>query len=549
MSSHSPRSSSFAKLSRRSLLALGASAGAAFTTACTAGSAGQGSKGGGGGGDAPATLLVNTTFVYSTLDPGRAYEQTGYFAIHGLYDSLMTFTGDDVSEPVPNLAKDHTASEDGRTHTFTLRDDVTFSDGTPMTSADVLFSMNRLVNIKGSGAGFFAGLTFSAPDERTFVVTATDPTTNVPTLMATPVSSVVNSAAAKAAGATDAPDADAKDTAQTAFDRGSMGTGPYTLESNDPGNEMVLVPNPKHWGTKAAFQRIVVRNTDTQNQKLSISRSTSAEVAMDLTGSLLDGLPDTLKISSTPDTFYMLYLNTDPSISPATSNPQWRKALAAAIDYDGLAALFGKGGEKIAGYIAQTYPGALPADEAPSQDLAAAKAALAASGVGGTPVRFIYPAITYRGVDLGTITTKVQNDAAAAGIQLELTPLALPAFLEEQRGGKAVLGFTPQALSYPRPESLVNQLSPDGTNGKRVRWDSTRVGADQALAAVAAVSAATDEAAREKALQDWQRVMLEVSPFLSLAQNSGTVVATPQVAQAEYTAAGWLMDLEAVAPS
>jgi peptide/nickel transport system substrate-binding protein len=542
MSSHSPQ-----HITRRSLLALGAVAGTAFTAACTAGSAGQGS--GDAGGDAPSTLLVNTTFVYSTLDPGRAYEQTGYFAIHGLYDALMTFEGDDVSEPVPHLAAEHTASDDDRTHTFTLRDDVTFSDGTAITSADVLFSLNRLVNLKGSGAGFFAGLTFSAPDERTFVVTAQNPTAGVPTLMAMPAASVLNSAAAKAAGASDAADADASDTAQTAFDTASMGSGPYTLESNDPGNEIVLVPNAKYWGETTGFERIVVRNTDTQNQKLSISRSTTAEVSMDLTGSLLDGLPDTLKISSTPDTFYMLYLSTDPAVSPATANPQWRQALAAAIDYDGVAALFGEGGQKIAGYIAQTYPGALPVDEAPSQDLAAAAAALAASGVGDTSVRFIYPAITYRGVDLATITTKIQNDAAAAGITLELTPLAMPAFLEEQRSGNVVMGFTPQALSYPRPESLVNQLSPEGTNGKRVRWDVTRVGADQALAAIAAVTAAADETTRESALQDWQRVMLEVSPFLPLAQNSGTIVSTPAVSEAEYTAAGWLLDLERVAPA
>jgi peptide/nickel transport system substrate-binding protein len=111
------------------------------------------------------------------------------------------------------------------------------------------------------------------------------------------------------------------------------------------------------------------------------------------------------------------------------------------------------------------------------------------------------------------------------------------------------MGFTPQALSYPRPESLVNQLSPEGTNGKRVRWDVTRVGADQALAAIAAVTAAADETTRESALQDWQRVMLEVSPFLPLAQNSGTIVSTPAVSEAEYTAAGWLLDLERVAPA
>lgn len=535
------------RIARRSVLALGAAASAAFTAACTAGSAGQSSS---EGGDAPATtLLVNVSFVYSTLDPGRCYEQTGYFALHGLYDSLMSFDGDDVATAVPNLAETYEPSEDGLTHTFTLREGLTFSDGTPMTSADVLFSMDRLLNLKGSSIGFFAGLSFAAPDERTFVVTAETPNNAVGTLMAMPASSVLNSAAARAAGATDATDADATDTAQSAFDSASMGSGPYQLESNDPGNEMVFVPNENYWGESAAFSRIVVRNVDVQNQKLSIAKSSTAEIAMDLTGSLLDGLPDSVEVSSSQDTFYMLYMNTDPAVSPATSNPQWRAALRAAIDYDGLVAIFGEGGGKIAGYVAQTYPGALPVDEAPSQDLDAAAELLAASGVDDSPVRFIYPTITFRGVDLATVTTKVQADAAAAGINLELTPLALPAFLEEQRSGDVVLGFTPQQLSYPRPESLVNQLSPGGTNGQRVRWAAGGPGADEALAAAAVVTAATSEDERVSALQEWQRTMLEVSPFISLVQNSGTVVSTSAVSGVQHTAAGWFMDVEAVRPA
>ncbi|WP_432486734.1 ABC transporter substrate-binding protein [Kineococcus sp. SYSU DK018] len=534
-------------LSRRTVLGLGATAAAAFTTACTAGSAGAPS--GADGGEAADTLLINTTFVYSTLDPGRAYEQTGYLVLHGLYDSLMTFDGDDVTAPVPNLAESHEVSADGLTHTFRLREGLTFSDGAPLTSDDVLFSMNRLLNLKGSSVGFFSGLTFSAPDPATFVVTSAEPDNGVPTLMAMPASSVVNSAAAKAAGASDAADADASDTAQAAFDATSMGSGPYKLESNDPGNEIVLVPNENHWGEPAGFSRVVLRNVDVQNQKLSIAKSSSAEIALDLTGNLLDGLPDSLDVSSNPDTMYMLYMNTDPAVSPATSNPDWRAALRASIDYDGLAALFGEGGEKIAGYVAQTYPGALPLQDAPVQDLDAARALLAASGAADTVVRFIYPAITYRGVDLATITTKVQSDAAAAGIQLELTPLAMPAFLEEQRSGEAVLGFTPQQLAYPRPESLVSQLSPGGTNGKRCRWEAGDPGADRALDAAAAVSSAGDESARSRALQEWQRVMLEVSPFIGLAQNSGTVVSTPQVTGVEHTAAGWFLDLGGVEPT
>jgi|tagenome__1003787_1003787.scaffolds.fasta_scaffold20988821_9 peptide/nickel transport system substrate-binding protein len=531
---------------KRRRLGVATLAAAALVSGCTAGSsAASGTKGGDTKND---TLLVNTSFVYSTLDPGRVYEQTGYMAVHSMYDALMTFDGADVSKPVPNLAKDVKVSDDKTTYTFTLRDDATFADGSPVTAQDVLFSLNRLENIKGSGAGFFKGITFAAPDDKTVVVTSPTPTGTIPTLMAMPAASVIEAATAQQNGATDAPGADTADTAKTFLDGKSIGSGPYVLERNDPGNEIDLVANDKYWGEKPKYERVVIRNTDVQNQKLSISRSGESEVAIDITGNLLDGLPKTLNVSQSKDTMYMLYLNTDPAVSPATSNPDWVAALRASIDYKGLAAMFGQGGGRIGGYVADAFPGGIPADQGPVQDLAKAKKLLAASGVGSDPVRFIYPAITYRGVDLGTIATKIEGDAAKAGIQLQLTPLALPAFLDEQRSGSAVIGFTPQALSYPLPESLVRQLSPGGTNGERVRW-RTGDAATSVTAKANAVFAASSQDEVNKALVDWQKAMLDGSPFIALAQNSGTVVSTDRVAGADYTPAGWILDLARVSPA
>ncbi|WP_236834201.1 ABC transporter substrate-binding protein [Blastococcus sp. KM273129] len=491
---------------------------------------------------------MNTTFVYSTLDPGRVYEQTGYLAVHSLYDSLMTFEGADVTEPVPDLAEGYEVSEDGTTYTFTLRDGLTFSDGSPLTSEDVLFSLNRMLNLKSSGSTFFTGLSFSAPDESTFVVTADRPTAEVPTLMAMPVASVLNSEVARENGATDAADAATTDTAQSFLDSTSIGSGHYVLERNEPGDELVLAANEEYWGDAPGYGRVVIRNADAQNQQLSISRSQGDEVAIDVAGSLLDGLPEDVNVSQTQDTVYLLYMSTDPAVSPATANQDWRSALRQSLDYEGLAAQFGQGGSRPGGVLAESYPGSIPPEEGPERDLEAARASLEASGQAGTSVRFIYPSITYRGVDLGTIATKIQGDAAEAGIQLELTPLALPAFLEEQRGGSVVMGMTPHALSYPRPESLVRQLSPGGVNAERVRWSSGPA-ADEVTRLKEEALSSVDAADLEQALVDWQTALAEGGPYIPAAQNSGTVVSTADVSGAEYTPAGWIVDLAAVEPA
>lgn len=508
--------------------------------ACTAGGSGKSSGSGGS-----TTLTVDTSFVLKTLDPGRVYEATGLTAIHAMYDTLLTFKGSDVSKPVPDIAESYQASADAKTFTFTLRQNAKFSDGSPVTADDVVFSLNRLKNLKGSPAVTIAGLSFAKQDDHTVVVTSETPNPNVPVVLSMPATSILNAKVAQAHGATDGAAAAQADTAQKYLDGASAGSGPYVLKTYEPNSQVVLEANANYWGTKPKFARVVVRNMDVQTQKLTMSRATGAELALDLSGKLLDGLPSSLSMTGVQDTIYFLYLNADPAVSPATSNPKFRDALRAAIDYNGVAALYGKGAAPAAGLVAPAYPGTLPASEAPKQDLAKAKQLLAEAGLTNPSVKFIYPAITYRGVDLGTVATKVQGDAAQAGIKLELTPEPLTTFLDEMRGGKSAMGFTPQSLNYPVADSLVNNMAPGQPTALRAGWTVER--ADPAVVTAGQkVTAALDPAARAAAMQDWQRAMNANSPFIVLVSNSGMVVSTKSLSGAEYTPAGWQVDIAAV---
>ncbi|MDI1463284.1 ABC transporter substrate-binding protein [Catellatospora sp. KI3] len=524
---------------RAAALALVALTTASATAACTAGSGGSGTQA------AADTLTVDTSFVIKTLDPGRVYEATGVTATHALYDTLLTFKGSDVSKPVPELAESYEASADAKTFTFKLREGVKFSDGTPLTADDVVFSLNRLKNVKASPAVMVTDLTASKTDDKTVVVTSAQPNPNVPVVLAMSATGVVNSKVAKANGATDSADAASADTAQQFFDKTSAGSGPYTLKSYDPSSQVVLEANPNYWGAKPRFNRVVLRNMDVQTQKLTMSRATSAEVSLDISGKLLDGLPDTLLTSGVQDTIYYLILNADPAVSPVTSNPKFRQALRASIDYQGVAALYGKGAGPGAGLVAPAFPGTLPAGEEGKRDVNLAKQLLAEAGLSKPTVKFTYPTITYRGVDLGTVATKVQGDAAEAGITLELNPQPLTSFLDVMRSGKMAMGFSPQSLNYPVADSLVNNMAPGAGSALRAGWTVER--ADPAVVAAGEKVVSTlDPAARAEAMKDWQRLMNQHSPYLVIANNSGMNVATPDLTGVEYTPAGWQLDLAAI---
>ena len=91
------------------------------------------------------TLNLATNEDWETLDPAFASGvQTGAI-VAKLYDGLMRYNYDST-DVTPNLAENVEVNDDSTVFTFTLRDDVTFHDGTPLTAEDVKYSFERVVD-------------------------------------------------------------------------------------------------------------------------------------------------------------------------------------------------------------------------------------------------------------------------------------------------------------------------------------------------------------------------------------------------------------------
>lgn len=91
------------------------------------------------------------------------------------YAGLMGLSGEGGLEPV--LAESYEVGEDGKTYTFTLRSDIVFSDGTPVTSADVLYTVHKAQDLalKSPEYANWAGVGVAAPDARTVRFTLSKP--------------------------------------------------------------------------------------------------------------------------------------------------------------------------------------------------------------------------------------------------------------------------------------------------------------------------------------------------------------------------------------
>jgi len=103
------------------------------------------------------------------LDPALHTNDPETALNRAIYDYLVEVLPD--STIGPNLATDWKVSEDGLTYTFNLAQGVTFQDGTPFSSADVVWTFNRLKQVGSPALSLLGDFEISAPDANTVVFT------------------------------------------------------------------------------------------------------------------------------------------------------------------------------------------------------------------------------------------------------------------------------------------------------------------------------------------------------------------------------------------
>src|SRR5579859_1683882 len=194
------------------------------------------------------TVVMAPSYVIRSLDPGRTLEPLGEMICHAAYDALVTLNGEDLSNPGPHVAASWNVTGGGRLYTFTLRRDIRFASGNPLTSGDVKWSFERVMNLKSNPAFFLDNVAaVTAPDPYTVVLRLRDPQPSIISILSNGALGIVDSKAAAAQGADAGPDAASRDHAEGYLNSHSLGSGPFILESHTPNQEVVLARNPRHW--------------------------------------------------------------------------------------------------------------------------------------------------------------------------------------------------------------------------------------------------------------------------------------------------------------
>lgn len=185
------------------------------------------------------SITVATNMIISTIDPWDKSSLQNNQVRTQIYESFYYFN-DNTGEYEPRLATSYDVSEDGKTYTFHLREDVKFHNGDPMTASDVVYSIGRALEEPSLASYTSAIDSYEAVDDSTVNITLKD--VNAPFMMNATWIYIVSEKACEEAG---------DSLGNTAV---LCGTGPYYVEEYNPDVQIVLKAFPDYYRGEAAIK-------------------------------------------------------------------------------------------------------------------------------------------------------------------------------------------------------------------------------------------------------------------------------------------------------
>ncbi|MFI9385968.1 ABC transporter substrate-binding protein [Kutzneria sp. NPDC052558] len=266
------------------------------------------------------TVVIAVNPEPTTLNPLLGF---GPYGASKLFDGLVAL--DDKLNLAPALAQSlPTAGDGNRTFTYTLRPGVTFSDGSPLTSEDVAFTYQSILDPKTNTTlrtDFAAIESVLTPDPRTVVFHLKYPYATFPQYTGI--------------GIVPAKLLRGKDVNTDPFNRKPVGSGPYTVESWQAGERMVLAANEHYWGGAPKVKKVVLAFVRDDNVRA--TRLASGELdAASLPPRLVDRsrTQPGMVVRSVPSADYRGIMM--PMDNPVTGDNALRRALDLSVDRDAM---------------------------------------------------------------------------------------------------------------------------------------------------------------------------------------------------------------------
>lgn len=464
------------------------------------------------------TLTIGVHQEPQTFDPNVNVAAVSAYRYYGnVYEGLIQYAPDGTFEPM--LAEDWTISDDGLTYTFELRSDVMFSDGTPFNAESVVFAIERLRTIGIGAVAFFAPITeINVVDEFTVEFVLEEPYAPMLAILAGWQGAIFVSPTAVEANAV------GDDLGQAWLNNHTAGTGPFMLQAWEPNVRVVQVRNP-HYREPAdarSIQTIIysyIGEPATLRQQI---EGGDIDIAEELTPAILEPVSQHPDVTTSIDVSYAtfgthVYFNL--TREPFT-NPNLRRAIAYALDYERLAAVWQGTAEPAQGFLPKEYSPWFSAEDAVQyeQDLDAAAEELEAGGFTSPispPLQFeiIWQAGQSAQRDMAQL---MQEDLAAIGIELTIVEREIVAWREAIWTKNFDMAFFGLPLRYGDPDSIAS-LSFISTE-VRDRGFNPGIIDERIDELTLAGRSTTDESGRQEIYNEMQQIITEDAYLLVLIE-------------------------------
>lgn len=452
----------------------------------------------------PAAMVATGSLVEQLIE--QTYETDG-----------LVRTG--TTEFEGALAESWETSEDGLTTTFHLRDGLAFADGTPLTAQDVVWSYQRSL----LGPGYvkallpFAGVpdadAVTAPDDSTVVVTSTFASPLLAKMEAMQPLGVFSQATGEANATDDDPWAGAW------FRENANSSGPYTVASYDPTQQLVLEPNEHYYDQdRIANAGVTIQFVSDPSQRALLLRSGEIDLAQGIPLDQVQAMEDEDGLTVVSEASNRLeYLGFNTTQAPF-DDPLVRQAVAKAVPYDDLV------DQVLYGY-ANASTGVVPAsmethsDDAGTfeQDLDAARDLLAEAGLPDGFSSTLY--FKQSNAVEAAAAVLVQASLKEIGVAIDLKPLT-DADFTTQTGARSLPMYLNNFLGWgadPFYQMYYLAGSAAGTNFTSY--------ANAELDALLQQGVATsDEAERAEISAEAQQVIYDDMPFVPVYNPNWTFV-------------------------
>ena len=477
--------------------------------------------------DTPADTLVIAKNIDDiiTLDPAEAYEFSGIEIISNVYDRIMRLEPTDITKLVGGVAESYTLSEDGKTLTFKIRGGQKFASGNPITAADAVFSLQRVVKLDKTPAFLIGQLGWTKDnvdqlvklvDDQTFQITITEDFS--PSLVLSLMSSVVGSVVDMKVAMEHEADGDM---GHTWMKTNSAGSGAYSLRTWKANESVALDANPNYRGRQPALKRVVIRHVpEPAAQRLLIEKG-DADIARNLTGDQIAGIVDNKDITITPvpqATLYYVGLN---SKMAQFQDVKVRQAMHYLVDYDGMVNSFLKGGFKVHQTFWPSGFWAALDENQYSFDPAKAKALLAEAGItDGFEVTLDTP----NSSPFTNIAQSIQSTMAQGGIKVTILPAEEKTVLTRYRARQHQMLLINWGPDYMDPHTNAssfarNDDNSDAPKAKPLAWRNAWEIPEITKMTDAAVRE-RDEGKREQMYKDLQVKVMDEGPFIIMFQDT-----------------------------